>query len=83
MESAEAVAKVEEWLRAVHGPNVSAPGGAGLRVNHEKVLRIPEAVALPLLGGPHLGPFSLEFRTSRSVVGGGPQSRYCRRHLGG
>lgn len=47
MESAEAVAKVEEWLRAVHGPNVSAPGGAGLRVHHEKVLRIPEGWSVP------------------------------------
>ncbi|MFD5089052.1 ADP-ribosylglycohydrolase family protein [Amycolatopsis thailandensis] len=47
MESAEAVAKVEEWLRAVHGPDVSEPGGAGLRVNHEKVLRIPEGWSVP------------------------------------
>ncbi|WP_410661295.1 ADP-ribosylglycohydrolase family protein [Amycolatopsis sp. lyj-112] len=47
MESAEAVAKVEEWLRAVHGPDVSAPGGVGLRVNHEKVLRVPEGWSVP------------------------------------
>ncbi len=47
MESAEAVAKVEEWLRAVHGPDVSAPDGAGLRVNHEKVLRVPEGWSVP------------------------------------
>jgi ADP-ribosylglycohydrolase len=47
VESAEAVAKVEEWLRAVHGPDVSAPDGAGLRVNHDKVTRIPEGWLVP------------------------------------
>ncbi|MEC3974642.1 ADP-ribosylglycohydrolase family protein [Amycolatopsis sp. H20-H5] len=47
MESAEAVAKVGQWLRAVHGPDVSEPGGAGVRVDHEKVLRIPEGWSVP------------------------------------
>jgi len=47
VESAEAVAKVEEWLRAVHGPDFSAPDGAGLRVDHDKVLRIPEGWLVP------------------------------------
>ncbi|WP_158852590.1 ADP-ribosylglycohydrolase family protein [Saccharothrix deserti] len=42
METAEAVARVEEWLRAVHGPRVS-----GLRVDHEKVRRVPEGWSVP------------------------------------
>ena len=45
MEAAEAIAKVGQWLRAVHGPDVSGP--AGLRVDTEKVLRIPEGWSVP------------------------------------
>ncbi|WP_199442540.1 YrhB domain-containing protein [Umezawaea beigongshangensis] len=42
METAEAVAKVEAWLRAVHGSRVS-----GLRVDHAKVRRVPEGWSVP------------------------------------
>ncbi|GAA4550618.1 ADP-ribosylglycohydrolase family protein [Amycolatopsis samaneae] len=45
MEAAEAIAKVDEWLRAVHGPDVSGPGG--LRIDREKVRRIPEGWSVP------------------------------------
>ncbi|WP_033442100.1 ADP-ribosylglycohydrolase family protein [Saccharothrix sp. NRRL B-16314] len=40
METAEAVAKVEEWLRAVHGAR-------GVRVDHGKVRRVPEGWSVP------------------------------------
>ncbi|MGH3858984.1 ADP-ribosylglycohydrolase family protein [Actinokineospora sp.] len=40
MEAAEAVAKAEEWLRAVHGPS-------GLRVDRDKVRRVPEGWSVP------------------------------------
>ncbi|WP_447002638.1 ADP-ribosylglycohydrolase family protein [Saccharothrix isguenensis] len=40
METAEAVAKVEEWLRAVHGAR-------GLRVDYGKVRRVPEGWSVP------------------------------------
>lgn len=42
METAEAVARVEEWLRAVHGPRAS-----GLRVDHDEVRRVPEGWSVP------------------------------------
>ncbi|SDC97978.1 ADP-ribosylglycohydrolase family protein [Actinokineospora iranica] len=42
MEATAAVAKVEEWLRAVHGPQM-----AGLRVEHEKVRLVPEGWSVP------------------------------------
>lgn len=45
MEAAEAVEKVGKWLRAVHGPEVSGPGG--LRVDHDRVLRVPEGWSIP------------------------------------
>ena len=45
MEAAEAIGKVDGWLRAVHGPEVSGPGG--LRVDHDRVLRIPEGWSVP------------------------------------
>ncbi|WP_158879655.1 ADP-ribosylglycohydrolase family protein [Amycolatopsis anabasis] len=47
MEPAEAVAKVEQWLRAVHGPEMSEPGGVALRVDRDRVLRVPEGWAVP------------------------------------
>jgi hypothetical protein len=40
VETAEAVAKVEEWLQAVHGAR-------GLRVDHGKVRRVPEGWSVP------------------------------------
>ncbi|HEY2062945.1 ADP-ribosylglycohydrolase family protein [Amycolatopsis sp. NBC_01480] len=45
MEAAEAMEKVGNWLRAVHGPEVVGPGG--LRVDHDQVLRIPEGWSIP------------------------------------
>ncbi|SDX31903.1 ADP-ribosylglycohydrolase [Amycolatopsis xylanica] len=40
MEPAEAVAKVEEWLTAVHGPGL-------VRAERDKVIRIPEGWVVP------------------------------------
>src|SRR5262245_66496028 len=37
--------KVGHWLRAVHGPDVSGPGG--LRVDQDRVLRVPEGWSIP------------------------------------
>ncbi|RJQ88855.1 ADP-ribosylglycohydrolase family protein [Amycolatopsis panacis] len=45
MEAAEAMEKVGDWLRAVHGPTVAGPGG--LRVDHDRVLRVPEGWSIP------------------------------------
>ena len=42
MEAAEAIAKVDHWLRAVHGPDAG-----GMRVDHEKARRIPEGWSVP------------------------------------
>ncbi|GAB3573985.1 ADP-ribosylglycohydrolase family protein [Amycolatopsis endophytica] len=41
MEPAEAVAKVEQWLREVHGPD------SGLRADHEHLIRRPEGWHVP------------------------------------
>ncbi|MEV6895728.1 ADP-ribosylglycohydrolase family protein [Amycolatopsis sp. NPDC051372] len=45
MEAAEAMEKVVNWLRAVHGPQIAGPGG--LRVDRDRVLRIPEGWSIP------------------------------------
>ena len=47
MEAAEAVGKVEDWLRAVHGPDVGASQGAAVRVDSDQVRRIPEGWVVP------------------------------------
>jgi len=47
VEAAEAVAKVEDWLRAVHGPDLGAAQGAAVRADPAKVRRIPEGWLVP------------------------------------
>lgn len=47
MEAAEAVAKVEEWLRAVHGPDMGAARGAAVRADAGRVRRVPEGWLVP------------------------------------
>ncbi|MBN6035616.1 YrhB domain-containing protein [Amycolatopsis sp. 195334CR] len=42
MEAAEAVARVEDWLRAVHGPDQRT-----VRVDTDKVRRVPEGWSVP------------------------------------
>jgi ADP-ribosylglycohydrolase len=47
VDAADAVARVEEWLRAVHGPELSGPEGVALRVDHDSVRRVPEGWSVP------------------------------------
>jgi ADP-ribosylglycohydrolase len=47
VEPAEAIARVEEWLRAVHGPGMSEPGGVAMKVDGGGVLRVPEGWLIP------------------------------------
>jgi ADP-ribosylglycohydrolase len=47
VDAVEAVAKAEEWLRAVHGPDTNGPSGVAVRVDTEHVCRVPEGWAVP------------------------------------
>lgn len=47
MQATDAMRKVEDWLRGRYGPEMTTQDGLRLRVNHEKVRRVPEGWSVP------------------------------------